>query len=696
MRKTLLLSVLISVAVGTHFCQAETVSSKPPNVSKKAKKGSNFEDEKKLTTEFAAVQAAEGLGKELGDAARLPPGPERDKTISEGMARVGELREQFSESSAVNNTAARAALNAGDVKTGLGWSETAIQKAREKKDDKALVQALLTNAVGNGHAGNNEAALKSAEEALKIDPKGPYAESARAIALLTRARKPLGLPSIAKEALGGYLEETSPLSDPRVKQMGVRAAGRKKAIEHLNEAKRLIGVGDARGAIRSADEAIKFDPGLADAYMWRAIAFGRLNDLQKAVQQLTVAIELWTDKDSKPAKAALEIALNERSRLHCATREHQKALSDAERVLALNPNSALGHSNRGKARRALGQKGEATLADFKRAAELDPMFAEDYKIALAGGPDIEPDSGSAPRPPRSAKPWIGLLGALAAGGFALFAFLLKKKAARAAAKVMAPGVQIGDSLKLLNMVGSGGMGEVWEAIDENLSRAVAVKIMRPELQDSPEQRADFVREAKMVASLKHPNIVAIYDAFEQDGNLFLVFEMMRGATVYDKIVDQGPLPTSECTELLKGLCAALDYAHERGIIHRDLKPNNMMLEDGIVKIMDFGIARKSATGVTVTGRNAGTPAFMAPEQEYGHVSRESDLYGLAVCLYMMLTGRMPFSGEAARGMKTEGRFDPAPPFDEFFAKALAPDRKNRFHSGAELLEAFRQACPLPS
>jgi serine/threonine protein kinase len=143
----------------------------------------------------------------------------------------------------------------------------------------------------------------------------------------------------------------------------------------------------------------------------------------------------------------------------------------------------------------------------------------------------------------------------------------------------------------------------------------------------------------------------------------------------------------------------LDYAHERGVIHRDLKPANIMIENGRAKLMDFGIARwtQSPDLRTQTANYIGTPAFMAPEQSFGDVSRESDLYALGVTAFCMVTGRLPFDGPQAGQDKLEGRFEASAlgqsgALKDFFTRALDPRAERRFRSGKELLEAFRQGA----
>ncbi|MDE2292671.1 MAG: serine/threonine protein kinase, partial [Elusimicrobia bacterium] len=257
-------------------------------------------------------------------------------------------------------------------------------------------------------------------------------------------------------------------------------------------------------------------------------------------------------------------------------------------------------------------------------------------------------------------------------------------------------------IRIDSKIGQGGMGIVYAGTDTTLDRPVAVKKMREEIRSDARERERFLREAKTVASLKHPNIVEIYSIVEDGSDIYLVFEFITGKTVHDLTYGHGKLPFAYSVAVVKAVASALDYAHRRGVIHRDLKPANIMIEDdGMVKVMDFGVARQakdSMARMSMTNTVVGTPPYMAPEQEQGIVRRESDVYALAVCLYEMLTGQLPFQGVGA-GMlmaKLNGTFVPvsrvAPGLpaglDAVMARALEPDPDKRLHSAGELAEAL--------
>ncbi|MEK7874026.1 MAG: serine/threonine-protein kinase, partial [Chloroflexota bacterium] len=263
-----------------------------------------------------------------------------------------------------------------------------------------------------------------------------------------------------------------------------------------------------------------------------------------------------------------------------------------------------------------------------------------------------------------------------------------------------PDVVLGGNFRIVRELGRGGMGVVFEALDLALERKVAVKRMREELCQSPKDVEAFLDEARMVAALRHPNIVEIHSVLWENGSAYLVFEFVPGEPL-NRTLGRGRLDGRPLTGLLSQLASALDYAHSRKVIHRDLKPANIMLTaEGTAKVMDFGLAHRAKMTVArlTRAKAAGTFAYMAPEQELGSVSRESDLYALGVCVYEMAVGRLPFEGPNFLVQKRELRYVPpskaaglSPAFDALIAKALQLDPARRFHSAAELLAAVEAA-----
>ncbi|NBD36680.1 MAG: protein kinase, partial [Chloroflexi bacterium] len=202
--------------------------------------------------------------------------------------------------------------------------------------------------------------------------------------------------------------------------------------------------------------------------------------------------------------------------------------------------------------------------------------------------------------------------------------------------------------KILAPIGEGGMGVVYRALDVELKREVAVKVLPLDLARDREFVARFMREAETAAGLDHPNIVTIYNVGHQDGIYYLAMQLLSGQALNQMLRQGEPLSPSRVVHIIKQLASAVDYAHERDIIHRDIKPANIMVgADDYVTLMDFGIAKAlSRSKITRTGTMIGTPEYMAPEQFTGEpVDARSDVYALSIVLYEMLTGCVPFTGE---------------------------------------------------
>jgi eukaryotic-like serine/threonine-protein kinase len=211
------------------------------------------------------------------------------------------------------------------------------------------------------------------------------------------------------------------------------------------------------------------------------------------------------------------------------------------------------------------------------------------------------------------------------------------------------GETIGGRYELEELVGSGGMSTVWRARDVLLERKVALKILHARYGEDAEYLERFLREARAVAQMSHPNIVTVIDRGEERGRQFIVFEYVDGDNLKQVLEERGPLPIDEVVDLGLAVARGLAFAHERGIVHRDVKPQNVLLNgDGRAKVTDFGIARSLDVerGVTQTGTVMGTSNYIAPEQASGErVGTESDVYSLGCVLFELLTGEVPFPGE---------------------------------------------------
>src|SRR5579875_2159737 len=211
-----------------------------------------------------------------------------------------------------------------------------------------------------------------------------------------------------------------------------------------------------------------------------------------------------------------------------------------------------------------------------------------------------------------------------------------------------PSEMIDGRYRVLSRLGAGGMADVFLAEDEQLSRQVALKLLHRRFAEDPGFVERFRREAQAAASLQHPNVVSVFDRGSFESTYYIAMEYLQGRTLKRLIREEAPLETSRAIDLTIQMLKAARFAHRRGVIHRDLKPHNVIIDDNDhVKVTDFGIARAGASDMTETGSIMGTAQYLSPEQAQGHaVSAPSDLYSIAVVLYEMLTGRVPFDGES--------------------------------------------------
>ncbi len=206
--------------------------------------------------------------------------------------------------------------------------------------------------------------------------------------------------------------------------------------------------------------------------------------------------------------------------------------------------------------------------------------------------------------------------------------------------------------KILEKLGSGGMGEVWKAEDLKLGRHVALKFLASHLVADPEVHKRFEREARAAAALDHPNICTIHEIDEADGHIFLAMSLLEGESL-DKKIARGPLELEEALDIGQQIAKGLEAAHMKGVVHRDIKPENIMVGDqGHVTIMDFGLAQlTNASRLTKADQTMGTVAFMSPEQTEGSgTDHRSDVWSLGVVIYEMVVGQQPFKGDYAKAI----------------------------------------------
>jgi len=263
---------------------------------------------------------------------------------------------------------------------------------------------------------------------------------------------------------------------------------------------------------------------------------------------------------------------------------------------------------------------------------------------------------------------------------------------------------------LVERLGRGGMATVFRARDPVFDREVALKVLPEDLLNDPEFRSRFQREAQSIARLEHPAIVPVYDIGEEQGQPYLVMRFMPGGTLGQKLA-KGPLPMAACIGVTRRIAAALDEAHRQGMVHRDIKPANILLDaHGEAYLSDFGIVKWSQSAATLTGgAMIGTPAYMSPEQSEGRadVGPATDIYALAIVLFQMLTGRLPFEADTPIGYALKHMREPVPQLSTIdpslplalqsvIERAMAKRPEDRHATAGELALAFEAATSEPA
>ena len=272
------------------------------------------------------------------------------------------------------------------------------------------------------------------------------------------------------------------------------------------------------------------------------------------------------------------------------------------------------------------------------------------------------------------------------------------------------GQSVGD-YEVLSILGLGGMGKVYKVRNVISDRAEAMKVLLPDLTAHQSLADRFLREIRLLASLNHPNIAALRTALTYENQLVMIMEFVEGETLANRIA-RAPISTAEAVNYSEQILSALSYAHKHNIIHRDIKPANMMLTpQGVVKLMDFGIARSGTDGsLTSTGTTLGSLNYMPPEQVRGEAADgRSDLYSFGISLYELLTGKLPFQGDSQYSLMTAQlnqqppspislRADVPPALNEIILMAMAKDPTDRFQSADAFSNALKSVpvSALPS
>lgn len=273
------------------------------------------------------------------------------------------------------------------------------------------------------------------------------------------------------------------------------------------------------------------------------------------------------------------------------------------------------------------------------------------------------------------------------------------------------GRRVEDKYRIEALIGRGGMGAVYRAVNERVGRAVALKVLYRGYERGSESEQRFLREAHVAGSLGHPNIVEVFDLGHlEDGKPFQVMELLEGRSLADRIRHEGALPEAETLDVAEQILSALEAAHARGIIHRDLKPENVVLVPrvggDVAKLLDFGASKvaEETHSLTMTGVVVGTPYYLSPEQARGDrdLDHRIDLWAMGVLLYESLTGVLPFNADSYERLLEKIRSHrPVPPscfqarmtpaVEELILTALSPSRDDRPATASAMLEALREA-----
>jgi len=269
--------------------------------------------------------------------------------------------------------------------------------------------------------------------------------------------------------------------------------------------------------------------------------------------------------------------------------------------------------------------------------------------------------------------------------------------------------------RLIDFLGEGGMGEVYRGVHAKLGRVAAIKVLNPSARREHGFVERFFNEARIQESLHHPNIAAVYDFTETQGQPCIIMEYVDGDTLCERVRPHGPLPMSEALRIFSAVVDAIAYVHAHGVIHRDIKSNNIKIgTQGQVKLLDFGIAKGGASpALTQTGSVVGTIEYLSPEQlSTGHADQRSDIWALGVLLYEMTTGRVPFQAQTIGALCAQisnaeypplRQLNPAAPADvaNIAARCLKKNAADRYQSAEVLLADVRRAAdalaaPLPA
>ena len=588
--------------------------------------------------------------------------------------------------------------------------------------DETNSDAYKMRAVSKYSMNDIKGAVEDIKKATELDPQD---ETSRLLTAIINSKRTVSINNLSsvqdlKNALKDLKNDEPPAiylgkSDSWEKVNGAAASkgvDYNKSKFYLKTAATKNQMQDYEGGLKYATLAIEKNPGNLDAYLERANSRNFLGHYDEAIRDASAVIE------KEPSNIS---ALNMRAWSLYKKGQFDEAGEDSTRALEIKPDFADAMFSRSLVYEKQG-KYEEMLKDLERAAALSPLYRARFRDAVAQYANKAPNfsrnfqSVRQERKRRAAaenqktdyKRFLTILLFTVTGGLLIGLGLLhifSDKKTRTESKITHPdilspsvfyeGVATG-KYKVLKKIGQGGMGIVYQAVDQTLNREVAIKKMNDEIKLNEREKQRFIEEARTVAMLRHPNIIEIYTIFEEGEDIYLVFEYIDGITLDRKLNKEIRMPFYEAKELVNEIGKALAYAHGKNIIHRDMKLSNVMIsKEGFVKVMDFGlakIARETMARVS-SAEVVGSPAYMAPEQDTGVSLKESDLYSLGVCLYEMLTGALPFNGPDYHYQKEKKAFQPLSgsvpgvprEIDALMSRILDPDPQNRYPSPEDFL-----------
>ncbi len=557
--------------------------------------------------------------------------------------------------------------------------------------------------------GDYEAARRDAEAVLREHPRDPRAVSVYRLTEGRTGPSSVGLPderAVGEDAASG---DVASGGGGAVGGIGAGDSVRRSA-ELTKQALSAIRVRDYSTALRKTAKAISLDPKNARAHRVRASARIKLKNYAEAVSDASLSLVI------RPGDPA---GLNTRALAYNRMGNYREGFADATAALDADPENALAYFNRAYSKGGLGSR-PGMIEELRGAASRNPLFESKLKAALQLAEkddalflfeDVLWDSGAAAEPEPEEREGFGftlfvvLLAGFALSAGILFALLRRRGEGGAPRGKVSRPSSLAQRYDCVRELAAGGMGVVYEAVDRTLGRRVAVKRMREEIRQDKRERERFLSEARTVAKLRHGNIVSIHSIEEEGEDAYLIFEYVEGRTLRKVIEDRGRLSLDQARDVLRGVCEALAYAHRHGVVHRDLKPSNIMIDsDGVIKVMDFGLARQAkdaVAGMDLTNTVIGTFQYMSPELEEGIIRIEGDIFALGVCLYEILAGKRPFDGTpgAVAMKKSKGEYVPlekaAPEVSaavgEVIAKALSPKPEDRYRSAPEFFAEFDRA-----